>query len=162
MTLRDDLLPLFDLPGLLEGEFGVRRATVSVVVETWSGPVGVATSTLVSTVTLPITPAPTVVEGNGQVGYHPGGGYFGGGLSTLSAGRLEVGQFLVGPITKPYTGGGYSAAQLAPGGGATKRVYYLLTGDQFLGGGERFELVHLAAGDPFTTSLVLQRKEQAT
>ena len=134
---------------------GVRPTSVSVVVETWSGPVGLEGSTLVTTSTLALSPRPSVVA------LHDEGAYFGGGNSALS-GHLTAAEYRVGPMTTAYPGGGYSVAQLAPDTGVTRRVYYLLSGDDFATPGERFELASggLDADRPHRISIRVRRTQQ--
>ncbi len=133
---------------------GARPTTVSVVVATYSGPVGVTGSTLASTSTTVLSPSPRVRSGGGAAGY------FGGGTAAASAGVLMEGQYVVGPITLDYAGGGYTQAQLCPAAGEDRVVYYLLEGDEFSPGGERFRLVDADATRPHQMTLVLERTAQ--
>ena len=133
---------------------GARPTTVSVVVVTYSGPVGVTGSTVVSTSTTVLSPSPRVRSGSAA------SSYFGGGTAAASAGLLMAGQYLVGPITLDHPGGGYTQAQLCPVAGEDRVVYYLLEGDEFASGGERFRLVDAAATRPHQISLVVERTAQ--
>ena len=133
---------------------GVRSVSVSVVTETWSGPTQVSTSSLVSTSTLVLSPRPKVVP----AGEEPG--YFGGGNSAISGGRLIAGTYRIGPITLATTGGGYTVAQVAPDGASNKRVYYFLSGDEFSDSGERFELTDVDAARPHQVTLTVRRTAQ--
>lgn len=135
---------------------GVRSTAVSVVVETWSGPLGMATSTLLSTSTLVLSPRPKVTPATER------GGYFGGGNTAVSGGRLIAGTYRVGPITLACATGGYTVEQLAPSGAAAKRIYYLLEGDEFTSGGERFELVDVDASRPHQATLTVERTAQTS
>lgn len=134
---------------------GVRPTTVSVVVETWSGPIGTDGITLVSTSTTTLSPSPRVLSGAALTGY------FGGGTAAASSGVLLAGQYLVGPITLDYPGGGYSQATLCPAAADDRVTYYLLEGDEFTTGGERFRLVDSDATHPHKISLVVERTAQS-
>jgi hypothetical protein len=133
---------------------GVRSVSVSVITETWSGPTQVSTSTLASTSTLVLSPRPKVVP----AGEEPG--YFGGGNSAISGGRLIAGTYRVGPITLATTGGGYTVDQLSPPGASNTRIYYFLAGDEFSDGGERFELTDVDASRPHQVTLTVRRTAQ--
>jgi hypothetical protein len=133
---------------------GARPTSVSIVTETYSGTTGLAATTLVSTSTLTLDPRPKVST------VREGGGYFGGGRGSASSGRLVVGVYRIGPVTLTTAGGGYSAAQLAPPGGSALTVYYLLTGDDFASGGERFDLLDVDASRPHQVTLTVQRTAQ--
>jgi len=133
---------------------GARSTSVRVVVETYSGPVDSPGVTLLSTAGFDVTPRPKVRAGGSP------DGYFGGGTASLSSGILIAGQYAIGPITLAYTGGGYTQEQLVPPGAATKRVYYLLDGDEFSTGGEKFRLVDADATRPHQITLIVQRTEQ--
>ena len=101
-----------------------------------------------------LSPAPRVRSGGGAASY------FGGGTAAASAGVLLAGQYLVGPITLDYAGGGYTQAQLCPAAGEDRAVYYLLEGDEFSSGGERFRLVDADATRPHQITLVVERTAQ--
>jgi hypothetical protein len=133
---------------------GVRSVSVSVITETWSGPTQVSTSTLASTSTLVLSPRPKVVP----AGEEPG--YFGGGNSAISGGRLIAGTYRIGPITLATTGGGYTVDQLSPPGASNTRIYYFLAGDEFSDGGERFELTDVDASRPHQVTLTVRRTAQ--
>lgn len=133
---------------------GVRSVSVSVITETWSGPTQVSTSTLASTSTLVLSPRPKVVP----AGEEPG--YFGGGNSAISGGRLVAGTYRIGPITLATTGGGYTVDQLSPPGASNTRIYYFLAGDEFSDGGERFELLDVDAARPHQVTLTVRRTAQ--
>jgi hypothetical protein len=110
---------------------GQRETTVTVRVETYSGPVGMAGTTLVSTTDTLLVPSPKVRRAGGVASY------FGGGAAAGAGGPLEADEYEIGPITPPFPGGGYSLAQLLPAGGATSRISVILAGEHF-GTGERF------------------------
>lgn len=133
---------------------GARPTTVSVVVVTYSGAVGVTGSSVVSTSTTVLSPAPRVRSGSAAPSY------LGGGTAAASAGVLLAGQYLVGPVTLDYAGGGYTQAQLCPAAGEDRAVYYLLEGDEFSSGGERFRLVDADATRPHQITLVVERTAQ--
>lgn len=115
-----------------------RPVAVSVVVRTYSGAVGLATSSLSSTTTTLLDPAPKVVAaGEGA------SSAFGGDAPAATIARLRAGEYAVGPITKTFAGGGYSAADLAPAGASTKRVTLILAGGGFAANGEHFEVVEV-------------------
>ena len=121
---------------------GVRSVSVSVVTETWSGPTQVSTSTLTTTATLVLSPRPKVVPAGEEAGY------FGGGNSAISGGRLIAGTYRIGPITLATTGGGY------------KRIFDFLAGDEFSDSGERFELTDVDASRPHQVTLTVRRTAQ--
>lgn len=133
---------------------GVRSVSVSVIVETWSGPTQVSTSTLMSTSTLVLSPRPKVSPAGEEAGY------FGGGNSAISGGRLVAGTYRIGPITLATTGGGYTVDQLSPPGASDTRIYYFLAGDEFSDGGERFELTDVDASRPHQVTLTVRRTAQ--
>jgi len=133
---------------------GVRSVSVSVIVETWSGPTQVSTSTLMSTSTLVLSPRPKVVPAGEEAGY------FGGGNSAISGGRLVAGTYRIGPITLATTGGGYTVDQLSPPGASDTRIYYFLAGDEFSDGGERFDLTDVDAARPHQVTLTVRRTAQ--
>jgi hypothetical protein len=104
----------------IQGTFGLRPNSVSVVTRTWaSGRVG--KGTFDDGVPLVLTPTPMVRE-----------------VSTRevasSGGRFETGDLRVGPITPAYPGpppGGYTTAQVAPEVTPDQKgveVIYLVTG----------------------------------
>ena len=133
---------------------GVRSVSVSVIVETWSGPTQVSTSALMSTSTLVLSPRPKVVPAGEEAGY------FGGGNSAISGGRLVAGTYRIGPITLATTGGGYTVDQLSPPGASDTRIYYFLAGDEFSDGGERFDLTDVDAARPHQVTLTVRRTAQ--
>jgi hypothetical protein len=133
---------------------GVRSNKVSVVVQTYSGGIGFTGTTLVSTSTLVLSPRPKVQTGGFVVGY------FGGGDATRAGGRLMAGQFAIGPITLNFPGGGYTVAQVAPDASDSIKVYYLIEGDAFDSGGEKFEIVDVVATRPHQVTLVVERTAQ--
>lgn len=132
---------------------GVRGTSVSVVVETYVAAITNG-ATPASTVTTVLSPRPKVRAATDK------DGYFGGGTAAASDGVLSAGGYVVGPITLPYTGGGYSQEQLCPAGAATKRVYYLLEGDEFAAGGEKFRLLRADSTRPHQTTLMVERTRQ--
>lgn len=133
---------------------GVRSVSVSVITETWSGPTQVSTSTLASTSTLVLSPRPKVVPAGEEAGY------FGGGNSAISGGRLIAGSYRIGPITLACATGGYTVAQLSPPGASNLRIYYFLAGDEFSDAGERFELTDVDASRPHQVTLTVRRTAQ--
>ena len=133
---------------------GVRSVSVSVVTETWSGSTQVSTSTLTTTATLVLSPRPKVVPAGEEAGY------FGGGNSAISGGRLVAGTYRIGPITLATTSGGYTVDQLSPPGASNTRIYYFLAGDEFSDGGERFELTDVDAARPHQVTLTVRRTAQ--
>lgn len=156
-SARDAFRRVTDKLLALGERLGARTTRVTVVVEQYSGPTNLTATTLTSTTSVVLSPVPRVQRGTATEGY------FGGGSAALSAGKVPVGQYLIGPIALPYTaggGGGYSQAQLAPDGGPARRVYYLLEGEDLSPGGERFQLVSIDSSNPFATQLVVARTEQ--
>lgn len=133
---------------------GARPTAVTLVVETYSGPVDAPGSTLVSTVSTRFAPNPKVTTAGSP------DGYFGGGTGSLSNGILIAGQYRVGPITLAYPGGGYTQEQVCPPGGSTKRIYYVLDGDEFSAGGEKFRLIDPDATRPHQIFFTCERTEQ--
>ena len=153
MALVDDLRPLFDLEGTLSAEFGLRPYTVTIRTETWSGArVGAGT---LSTSDVVLSPVPLVQQNSGANSRS----WYGGGFIQGANGELILAEYRVGPITKPYTGGGYTISQLAPPvTGAKVRTLVMLSGDGFLSAGEPFEILHVDAQDPFAWMLYLRRR----
>jgi hypothetical protein len=133
---------------------GVRGTKVTIRLRTYTAPVGESGATATST-DIVLSPIPKVSQvSEGQRGY------FGGGVLASSTGELRVGDYEVGPITQDFPGGGYSPSDLAPAGGASKRVTVLLEGDEFASGGEEFEVVQMDATHPFRTMLLVRRVRQ--
>ena len=133
---------------------GARPTQVSVVVETYDRAVNLAGATLLSTSTLALDPRPKVASGVDALSA------FAGGTAAVSSVRLASSQYVIGPITLDCGAGGYTQAQLCPPSAANTRVYYLLTGDDFAGGGERFDLVQADASRPHQVNLLVQRTAQ--
>jgi hypothetical protein len=99
-------------------DYGLRTVTLTVRVRDWSG---AAVGRGVETVT------DTVIAG-------PGGNRYKIREVTskdilASGGKYQAGQYKVGPITPPYAGGPYTAAQLIPPqvAGTPREVYYAVT-----------------------------------
>lgn len=88
MTLRDDLLPVFNDARELIHDLGLRTSSLTVRTRTWSS--GKARMGTSSDSDLVITPRPKIREANGDT------------------------ELLVGPITPSYSGGGYTPTQLNP------------------------------------------------
>ncbi len=136
----------------------MRTVTVSVVRETWSAPLGTLGAELVSTDSTPLSPSPKVVantEGPTSA--------FGGGPEAASTGVLRAAQYVVGPITRSYPGGGYSQAQvLLASASVSESVYLLLDdgGDEFTAGGERFDVFACDASRPLHLTIIAQRSAQ--
>jgi len=136
-------------------ELGTRSTKVTVRVRAYSGPVGQTGVTVSSTTDTVLDPRPRVRQvSEGQRGY------FGGGVLSASTGALRIGEYEVGPVTQDFPGGGYAPSDLAPAGGATKRVTLLLEGEEFASGGEEFEIVHMDATRPLRTMLLAARVRQ--
>jgi len=133
---------------------GARPTKVSVITKTYSAGIGFAGTTLVSTTTLVLSPRPKVISGASV------SSYFGGGRAAGSSGRLEANQYLIGPITLSYPGGGYTTSQIVPLGSDRIEVSYLLEGPEFLDGGELFDLVSVDATRPHQVMIVVQRAPQ--
>ena len=114
----------------------VRPTTVTVIVTTYDAPVGTDGASVLSVVETTLSPSPKVAAaGSG------GTSAFGGGFASSSAGGLEATEFIIGPITPKYSGGGYDADELLPVGAVTSDVGVVLSGGAFEGTGERFEVV---------------------
>lgn len=121
MTLRDDLLPALDTLRTIPADLGLRANVVQVRVRTYSGAVNADGTTLSSTTTTTLSPAPKVRRlSEGQ------GSYFGGGTLDASNGTALAEELEVGPITPDYATGGYTLAELAPAGASNKRVDLLI------------------------------------
>lgn len=133
---------------------GQRDTTVALVVETYSAAVGTAGATLASTTTTTLDPSPKVERVEDPLSA------FGGGLAAEGGADLGGTTYRVGPVTKPVDGAGYDRGDLFPAGGSTKRVYYLLGGDEFKTGGERFRPVRVERETPQSITIVVQRTQQ--
>lgn len=137
---------------------GIRTVTVSIVRKTYSAAFGTAGATLVSTTTTPLVPNPKVTanaEGPATA--------MGGGTEAGSTGVLRAAQYVIGPITRTYSGGGYTQAQLLlTPASPSERVYLLLDdgGDQFTAGGEKFDVIACDVSRPLRTMLIVQRADQ--
>lgn len=134
---------------------GVRATKVSIVIETWSGPLGMASSTLTSTATTVIDPRPKVT----LAGEEPG--YFGGGATNASSAALAADRYVIGPMTMPFPGGGYPLSTVGPTAGSATLVYVILEGENFTSGGERFEIVQTDAVSALHSTITVQRTRQA-
>lgn len=137
---------------------GERLVTVSVVTETWSAAHNTAGATLSSTSTLVLSPRfKCTPEGDGE------SSAFGGGDAAEGVGVLKASVYRIGPITRAYPGGGYTAAQLLPTPTSpAQRVYLVLDdgGDQFTSGGEKFESASIDVSRNHQMTLVVQRTDQ--
>lgn len=154
-SARDGWRALADACRRIPESFGTRSTKVTVRLRAYSGPVGqtgVSVSTTTDTVLDPRPRVRQVSEGQR--------GYFGGGVLSAATGALRIGEYEVGPITQDFPGGGYAPTDVAPTGGATKRVTLILEGDEFTSGGEEFEIVHMDATRPFRTMLLVARVRQ--
>lgn len=136
---------------------GARSTLVTVRVRTYSGAVGLATSTVTATTDTALDPRPKVTqvrEGRPS--------YFGGSILADSGGRLLAGEYEVGPITQDFPAGGYTPAELAPAGSSSRRVTVLLSGDEYQSGGEEFEIVAMDATRPHRIMLQVGRVRQGS
>lgn len=135
----------------------VRPTIVTVVVETWSGPVGAVGSTLLTTTSTVLSPRPKVAAVGDQ-----GASAFGGGYASSSAGALVATAYEIGPITLDYPGGGYTVAELLPLGASDKEVYVILSDGAYESTGERFEVVpgSLVATRAYQVTFQVQRTRQ--
>ncbi len=118
MTLRDDLLPRIEALRGIPGALGFRPYTSVVLrTRTWSGAeAGEGTATDVN---LPLTAG----------GYPAKVRQITAREVATSAGRYTDADFVVGPLTPAFDGGGYTAAQLAPGtSNARVERHVVLTG----------------------------------
>lgn len=142
MTLRTDLLPIVDELRALAGPsgFDVRTSGLTVRTRTWAGGkrgIGpVSDSNLVLAQIYKIREVSTREIAS-------------------SGGLFEMGDVRVGPITPTdVSGGGYTAAQLAPEGQTGTEVVYVITGD--LAG--EYARVELNKSKPFSWYLILRRR----
>ncbi len=139
---------------IIPEQFGTRTTKVTIRLRTYTAPVGESTATATTADTV-LSPVPKVTQiSEGQRGY------FGGGVLASATGELRVGDYEIGPITQEFPGGGYGPTDLAPAGGVTARPTVVLEGDEFISGGEEFEIVHMDATRPFRTMLLVRRVRQ--
>lgn len=135
MALVDDLLPvLFEGRGLI-GEFGLYKYTVTRRLHSWSG------ADMSGTETVTTTP---IVEANGQPPkvVKPN-------VQELALGELAPGDFVVGPITPSFSGGGYTPIELGVGSAIVGQVVdYLVTGPD-LPDGAVYAVKAIHADNPF-------------
>lgn len=156
MTLRDALRRAADYGRRAAASVAQRPVTVTLRVESYSGAVGLTATTLVSTSDTTLDPSPKVVRLSAE-----DAAWFGGGAAAASAGLLSADVYRVGPVTKAYTGGGYTLAQLLPTGATTKRVLVVLAGDEFEAGGESFQVVDVDEhSHPQSLYLTVKRTRQ--
>lgn len=133
MTAADRARAAADRGRRVVDALGLRETTVTVVVEQWSGPVGVAASVLQSAPATTLVPNPRVVV-TAWTSSAFGGGAVGGRSAPLVAATVAI-----GPITPSYPGGGYDADALDPApSDPSQRVYLVLAGGAFDPAGERF------------------------
>lgn len=136
----------------------VRLVRVSIVRETWDAPVDTIDAAVVLTSATLLSPSPKVVantEGPATA--------FGGGPEAASTGVLRAAQYIVGPITRTFPGGGYTQAQLLLAPASVSETVYLLLddgGDQFTVGGEKFDVIAADASRPLRITLIVQRSAQ--
>lgn len=142
MTLRTDLLPIVDELRALAGPsgFDVRTSRLTVRTRTWAG--GRRGLGPASDSDLDLAQIYKIRE-----------------VSTReiasSGGLFEMGDIKVGPITPTdVSGGGYTAAQLAPEGQTGTEVIYVISGD--LAG--EYARVELNKSKPFSWYLTLRRR----
>jgi hypothetical protein len=134
---------------------GVRAVEVKLVVETYSGPVNVGTSTLTGTVTTTLDPRPKVRRLSER------DTLYGVGYLAASAGKLTGRDYAIGPMTLPTVDGqGYSTATLMPDGSSSKRVYLTMTGDDF-DSTERFAVTGVDASRPHQINLIVSPTKPA-
>lgn len=132
---------------------GARPASLIVRTRTYSAAVHANGTTLSSTSDLTITPRPKVVPvGDGDSSFYGG---------SPAVPRATAREYLVGPITLSYDGGGYSLAQLAPTSSTSTRVTYVLSGDDFVTD-EEFDLAGYDASRPHQVTLRLVRTRQGS
>ena len=115
----------------------VRPTTVTVTVTTYDAAVGTDGASVLSVVETTLSPSPK----GGCGGRRRRNERVRWGFASSSAGGLESTEFVIGPITPKYTGGGYDADELLPVGAVTSDVGVILSGGAFEGTGERFEVV---------------------
>lgn len=113
---------------------GARPTRVLVRVRSYSGAIHASGTALVSVFDTEITPRPKVR----QLG--PGESSFYGGGPAAQPGTADGRTYEVGPITLPYSGGGYSLASLLPPETPSSRTTLVLLGDDFVADGEEFDL----------------------
>lgn len=130
MSLRDDLIPVFDETRTLIDDLGMRRHEVVVQTRVWSGGrvgSGTATDTNVT-----LTPPPKIVDPLAR-------------LVSDTVGRYEAGDLIVSKISATYT-----AAQLAhPDTAGTERIW--LVGDR------QYKLVGVPEERNFEWRVLLRR-----
>lgn len=132
---------------------GARPTSVIVRTRTYSGAIHADGTSLSTTSDLTLSPRPKVVPvGDGDSSFYGG---------SPAVPRAMAREYLVGPITLSYNGGGYTLAQLAPTSSTTTRVSYVLSGDDF-DGDEEFDLAGYDASRPHQVTLRLVRTRQGT
>lgn len=136
---------------------GARSTKVTVRVRSYSGAIHATGTTLLSTTDTVLSPRPRVQPvGEGESSLYGGGLEAHPGTSTLR-------QFVVGPITLDYPGGGYSLASLLPAESPSTRVTLVLEGDGFEANGEEFDLLTQPdASRPHQITLTVARSRQGT
>lgn len=134
-----------------------RTTTVAVRVITYSGPVGLTGSSLVTDVITTLSPRPKVVAAGSA-----GSSAFGGGFASASAGGLVATEYVIGPVTLAYDGGGYDPDDVLPVGAVNKKTLITLSGGAF-DGTEEFEVVpgSLDATRPHQFTFRVRRTRQA-
>ncbi len=140
MSLRTEILPVFDRLRALTGPkgFDIRTAQLTIRKRVWSGGRrGAGTSRDEDKILPKIYKARHVTARE----------------ISSSGGRFEAETLCIGPITPPYSGGGYSKEDLAPEGANGIEVIYILSGAI---SGE-YKLAQLDAEKPFGYFVYLNR-----
>lgn len=144
MSLRDDLLPVFDeVRGAIADTtgLGMRQHRLFIVTRSWSGEMGASGSTYVDD-ELEITPRPKMrdITSADQVD---------------SAGRFATQTILAYKITPSYSGGGWTPEQLRPPNETQNVEVFARVEGPFEG---EYQITNLTPWKNFAYDLTLQRK----
>ncbi len=123
MTFASDLLPEIDAIRGIPATLGLRSGSVTRRVRTWTGTrVGLGTSTTTETPVLVDGQCPRIT----RIGVKE---------AVASGGAYQAGDFLIGPVTPEFAGGGVALATLQPAVGASPTEVLWVVSDNGLPSG---------------------------
>lgn len=131
-----------------------RNVTVTLVVTQYDRSVNLQGAVASTTTSTTLTPNPKVVPAGGDPSF------YGGSTDVLAGGDQISDQYVIGPVTREYDGGGYAQDTLVPAASASKTVRYRLSGENFITGGELFRPVKIERATPHSLWVLVERTSQ--